>query len=228
LVGSYCYECGQKRGDSQVSINQLLSDLFREILDIENRLTKTLRLLLARPGALTSAYLEGRRQSFISPARLYFSSSAVFGVGLALSDSFLTLSLEGGDPDRGAWLRAWLWSVLFMTPTFAALLVLIVRRGYYFAEHLVLALHLHALGFLLAGSGLIALAAFDANLAFVFSVILGIPTVIVVYTTAAFRRCYSMSWASAALSSVIVGSIYVVIQFATWLGIGVLIDSMAA
>ncbi len=227
LVGGYCHECGQKRGDSRVSIGRLLSDMFREILDIETKLGRTLRLLMTKPGALTSAYLEGRRKSFISPARLYFLSSAVFGFGLAVSSSFLNVSLEGGHPDRGTWLRTWLWSVLFMTPMFATLLVLVVRRGHYFAEHLVLALHLHAFGFLLAGSGLAALAAFGGSVAFIITVLVGIPIVLVLYMTVAFRRRYSLSRPVAALTSVVVASIYVVVRFVTLIAIGNLIDSMA-
>ena len=227
LVGGYCHECGQKRGDAQVSIGRLLSDMFREILALETRLAKTLRLLMAKPGALTSAYLEGRRKAFVSPARLYFLSSAVFGAGLAVSDSFLNFNLEGGDPDRGAWLRTWLWSVLFMTPMFAALLVLVVRRGYYFAEHLVLAVHIHAFGFLVAGSALAALAAFTPSLTLLISVLLGIPIVIVLYMTVAFRRRYSMSRPVAGLSSAVVASVYFVVQFVTLIAIGSLIDGIA-
>ncbi len=230
LVGGYCHECGQKRGNAEISIRRLLSEMLREILAAESRLTKTLILLMAKPGALTSAYLEGRRKAFVSPARLYLLSSAVFGAGLAVSDSFLNVTLEGGDPDRGTWLRIWLWSVLFMTPTFAALLVLVVRRGYYFAEHLVMALHIHAFGFLVAGSALAALAglaAFTPSLALILSVVLGIPIVIVLYVTVAFRRRYSMSLPVAGLSSVVVTSVYFVVQFATLIAIGSLIDIAA-
>ena len=226
MVGAYCHECGKKRGDSRVSIRRLLSEMFRGILDIESRLAKTLWLLMAKPGALTSAYLEGRRKSFISPARLYLFSSMIFGVGLAASDSFLKVSFQGGTPDRDAWLRTWLWSVLFMTPVFAALLVLVVRRGYYFAEHFVFTLHLHAFGFLLAGFALIVLF-LSSSIALDISVFLGIPIVIVLYLTIAFRRHYAMSRLVAVLSSMAVTSIYIVIQWVAWVAIGYLVNGMA-
>ena len=199
--------------------------MFRWILDIESKLAKTLWLLLVKPGALTSAYLEGRRKSFISPARLYLFSSMIFGVGLAASDSFLKVSFQGGTPDRDAWLRAWVWSVLFMTPVFAALLVLVVRRGYYFAEHFVFTLHLHAFGFLLAGFAFLVLF-LSSSIALNISVLLGIPIVIVVYLTIAFRRHYAMSWLVSVLSSLAVTSIYLVIQWSTWVMIGYIVNEM--
>jgi hypothetical protein len=102
-----------------------------------------------------------------------------------------------------------------------------VRRGHYFAEHLVLALHLHAFGFLVAGSGLAAFAAFGESAAFIITVLVGIPSVLVLYMTVAFRRRYWLSWPVAALTSVVVASIYVVVQFVTLIAIGSLIDSMA-
>lgn len=49
---------------------------------IEGRLPLTLKQLFLHPGALTVDYLEGRRQRYISPLRLYLSISVLFFLGL--------------------------------------------------------------------------------------------------------------------------------------------------
>ena len=81
----------------------------------------------------------------------------------------------------------------------------------------------------LALSPLVGLAASSESGVLATSAIRSIrlPIVIVLHMTVAFRRRYSVSRPVAGLSSVVVASIYVVVQFVTWIAIGSLIDRIA-
>jgi hypothetical protein len=48
-----------------------LETLPHEVLDIDGKFLRTLRLLLLRPGMLASEYVVGRRQRYVGPLRFY-------------------------------------------------------------------------------------------------------------------------------------------------------------
>ena len=76
--GEYCPQCGQKQAERRMSVRQLLLEFFDEQFGVNNRLPRTLRLLLFRPGFLTNEYFDGRVQQYIAPVRLYLLTSLVF------------------------------------------------------------------------------------------------------------------------------------------------------
>lgn len=87
FVGDYCPDCGQEVSRA-LSVLDVFSGLFREVIDIENGFWPTLRGLSLRPGAVLRHYLNGARQSLMHPGRYLLASvvtsSAVFwGLGWA-------------------------------------------------------------------------------------------------------------------------------------------------
>lgn len=69
----YCAECGEKfisPKDLELK-NFLFEELPDEFLHVDGKLPRTMRLLLMQPGALARNYVSGRRQSFVSPLRIY-------------------------------------------------------------------------------------------------------------------------------------------------------------
>ncbi len=80
LTGQYCGQCGQRAVGRFISIWQLLSDAFGDLLELDSRLWRTMIPLLNRPGLLTKDYLEGRRARYMPPFRMYLVLSLFFFV----------------------------------------------------------------------------------------------------------------------------------------------------
>jgi len=78
LIGEFCHHCGQEDLPLHPSLRQLASELLGEFFSFDSRLLRTLRPLLARPGALTQAYLAGRRIRFVSPLKTYLIAALIF------------------------------------------------------------------------------------------------------------------------------------------------------
>ncbi len=92
LRGQYCGNCGQRARSRLISLWQLLSEAFGDLLEFDSRLWRTLIPLLIRPGQLTRDYLEGRRARYMPPFRMYLVLSVIFFV-IAFFDPRDDLSL---------------------------------------------------------------------------------------------------------------------------------------
>jgi hypothetical protein len=92
LRGQYCGTCGQRSRSRLISLWELVSDAFGDLLEIDSRLWQTLIPLLVRPGRLTADYLQGKRARFMPPFRMYLVLSLLFFV-VAFFDPQEELSL---------------------------------------------------------------------------------------------------------------------------------------
>ena len=160
-AGRYCPGCGQRDAVVAAPFRNMIRELVRESLELEDKLLMTLRCLVNHPGSLTTDYLAGRRVRYVHPARLYLFASVVLGAALAYASNVFVVFADDGSRDEAGRLlilRGWLWSVLVSVPIFATLLHAMYRRsGRYFTEHFVFALHFHAFAFLLASPTLVTL-----------------------------------------------------------------------
>jgi hypothetical protein len=73
FVGDYCPDCGQEVSRA-LSVLDVFSGLFREVIDIENGFWPTLRGLTLRPGTVLRRYLNGARRSLMHPGRYLLAS----------------------------------------------------------------------------------------------------------------------------------------------------------
>lgn len=78
VSGNYCPHCGQETHIETPTVRQFVHELMDQYVAVEGKLGRTLRVLLLRPGQLTQDYLEGRRQRYVRPLKLYLSVSVVF------------------------------------------------------------------------------------------------------------------------------------------------------
>lgn len=78
LTGQYCGHCGQRAVGRLISVWELVRDAFGDLLDVDSRLWRTLRLMAFRPGRLTAEYLSGRRARYMPPFRTYLVLSLLF------------------------------------------------------------------------------------------------------------------------------------------------------
>ena len=105
LPGDYCPDCGQRAQTLRTPLHRFLGQMAVEFFGIDGRVWRTLGALLFRPGALTAAYLQGRRRRYLSPLRVYLVATVAFFVTLALLDPVGRLQqsvLDGSqdvDPD---------------------------------------------------------------------------------------------------------------------------------
>jgi len=72
LGGPYCHLCGEKRiGPRELSFRHYLEALVEAIFNVEGKLLKSFRTLIARPGLLTAEYWRGRRICYMRPLSLF-------------------------------------------------------------------------------------------------------------------------------------------------------------
>ena len=78
LEGAFCHVCGQKAVSVHLGMHDFVHDATHEFLHLDGKILHTVRLLVTRPGQLTSEFLAGRRARSISPMRLYLTFSLIF------------------------------------------------------------------------------------------------------------------------------------------------------
>jgi hypothetical protein len=76
--GNFCTKCGQQNLPLKQSVGELLLVFFGEFFNYDGRFLRSIRLMFSQPGALTLAYLEGKRTSYINPVRFYLFTSAFY------------------------------------------------------------------------------------------------------------------------------------------------------
>ena len=167
-VGPYCHACGQGEVNPDAPVSALVRDGVQDALSWDHRAVRTLRVLLAEPGALARAWAAGWRASFVTPLRLFLMLGAVLvALGLAQDQlaEWLDVSGAGAWQEEGATDRtgrttrdAAYWagrtlgelglnSFLLFTPFVGfAYFVLFNGRRPRLAHHLVHALHLACFG----------------------------------------------------------------------------------
>jgi hypothetical protein len=183
LGGAYCAACGQKVGPLTPTLGILVREHVSELLDLDGRVFRSVRLLLARPGFLTAEHAAGRRARYVSPLRLYLLFSvAYFAVAALMPNPDADASDAASD--------AWAPRVIFMLVPLAALLVGLVTRstGRHYPQHWYFALHVHAAYFAV----LAVLAPFDLLGVQWLTNLLSMThlTWLAVYTTIAFHTAY--------------------------------------
>lgn len=78
VQANFCSQCGQDTAAHMPSAMEFLHEFVGHYVALENKLLKTLSLLLFRPGRLTRDYLEGKRVRYVLPLRLYLTLSVIF------------------------------------------------------------------------------------------------------------------------------------------------------
>ena len=87
LRGPYCGACGQRAAPPFPTLREMLVDAWHELTIFDDRLLRTLSLLLRRPGTLTLDFLAGRRTAYVPPLRLYLIASVVYFLVAAFTPS---------------------------------------------------------------------------------------------------------------------------------------------
>ena len=74
----------------------MTDQVFEAFTNIDGRLLRSFRCLIGRPGALTVAFLQGRRKPFVGPVALFLVTNVLFFATESLTGSnILSTPLEG-------------------------------------------------------------------------------------------------------------------------------------
>lgn len=84
----YCGHCGQLAQSFHRPVWHLFSEMVGDFFALDGRAMRTLPALIFRPGRVTRTYLDGKRQRFVPPFRLFLLTSFLYFLGLfAFGDS---------------------------------------------------------------------------------------------------------------------------------------------
>ena len=78
LQGRFCATCGQEDRPLDPTVRDLVSELGRELSDLDGRIISSVRHLFLSPGLLTTEHFRGRRVAWVSPVRLYLVFSVAY------------------------------------------------------------------------------------------------------------------------------------------------------
>lgn len=77
-TNNYCPQCGQENQQKIRPIGSLMGDFANDLLQIDTRLFRSFPAFLFFPGKLTNRYLQGKRVHYITPLRLYLTTSFLY------------------------------------------------------------------------------------------------------------------------------------------------------
>lgn len=95
----FCSRCGQNDRTYSRSLFPVLGELVRESFEFDGRLAQTLKLLLFKPGSLSTEFARNRRARYMTPVRLYLFTSVIFFLTMSLAMSRVPNPLEE-EPDQ--------------------------------------------------------------------------------------------------------------------------------
>lgn len=86
----FCSTCGERPQRSRdLTVRGLVEHMFEAFTNVDSKLLRSFRYLVAHPGLLTVAFLQGRRQPFLGPVPLFLIANVLFFAIEALSGGTL-------------------------------------------------------------------------------------------------------------------------------------------
>ena len=97
----YCPECGERTVEKDdLGLLAFLRDAFHFQTHMDNRVVATVGMLLRHPGAMTEAWIQGRRRDFAKPIQLFVVVNLIFFL-LAPSLGILLFTVSSWTPGKG-------------------------------------------------------------------------------------------------------------------------------
>lgn len=97
LVGEYCHRCGERDPAAEDrSLRRFFREAASEVGDLDSKLMRTYRALLARPGFLTLEYLAGRRKGYLGPLKTFLVIFAAVLFSAVLMERYAPAGEAGG------------------------------------------------------------------------------------------------------------------------------------
>jgi hypothetical protein len=233
-AADYCVRCGERQpGHHDLSVKHFAHDVVHEFVHLDSKLFRTLRDIVTKPGFLTEEYFAGRKSRYIAPLRLFLTLFALQFLAFTFYQPAAIFTIasmkkfdQAGAPltrliERRAarlhltreefeqrlderWHKT--YSLLqLMNIVGVAIVLKVLHRKRYFAEHLVFAAHFLAFSYIVAlviDWPAYAIAGFHPGL--LQKAVSAVTIVIaLVYLFIAQRRFYSGSGAMTAFKTIL-------------------------
>lgn len=79
MQGLYCHICGEKKlTETDFHISRYVSSFISSLSNIDNKVLRTLKALLFKPGKLSADYFYGLRKPYLSPIQLFLIVTVIF------------------------------------------------------------------------------------------------------------------------------------------------------
>lgn len=238
----YCPRCGEKQPDHHdLTVGHVAHEAFHELVHLDSKLFSTLRALVFQPGLLTAEYFAGRKKRYIAPLRLFLTLFALQFIAFSVYkpaalysvDAVAAMDMSGGfdrsvakiAAKRGLpletfkervdakWHKSLTWLQLGNILGVAVILMLLHRRRF-FAEHLVFSAHLLSFSYLMSLLPWPVYAAYGVRLGPVQTLISVLFTIVLlVYGYAAIRRFYGSSKGRAVVQTAVLSFGVSVVSF---------------
>lgn len=203
LLGSYCYNCGQKSDVKPFTFRTLFTHLYQSLRKVDSEIRETFLALLVRPGDFCREYLAGKRKPYTDPVK-YFFFFFIFQISLF---GFIRYFSNNPEIDEAAKISTLMQLVILTSVFFWAIAYTLVyrRAGYKLAENTVCMLFVTTQSRIFSVIVQLVLLPFAANfenealVRSVLSFIIGL-----VYAVYFSRQFYAVSLLSAILNNLLV------------------------
>jgi hypothetical protein len=92
----YCARCGEKQpSHHDLTLGHFAHEAVHELVHVDSKLFRTLRDLVAKPGALTVEYFAGRKKRTIAPLRLFLTLFAITFIAYSAFKPVAIYSIDG-------------------------------------------------------------------------------------------------------------------------------------
>jgi hypothetical protein len=98
LSDRYCPNCSQANSTKHLTIKDYFEEYFSDLVNLDTRLMRTLRVMLWQPGKITLDFIGGKRLSYANPFRLLLSLAIVYFLMLNFTEDFERLDRYGSSP----------------------------------------------------------------------------------------------------------------------------------
>jgi hypothetical protein len=76
---AFCPSCGEEKlRPRDLKVDDLATRIFAALSNVDGKLMRSFRALLATPGALTDHYVAGQRRAYLGPLQLFLIANALF------------------------------------------------------------------------------------------------------------------------------------------------------
>jgi len=88
----FCPACGQENREYKATFKEMIKEFTSHAFNLDSRFIKTVKYLLFYPSLLTIEYFKGRRESYISPLRLYLIISMMYFLTFTVQNFYSDIS----------------------------------------------------------------------------------------------------------------------------------------
>lgn len=96
---NFCPDCGQRKTNEKISFVTFISDFLNNIFALDKSLFSNIKCLLSKPSVIINGYLEGYRNYYSSPGKLFILASILVAVGFSFTKGqfFIVTITENSD-----------------------------------------------------------------------------------------------------------------------------------